>query len=238
MESSRFAAWSRLLAARTTDRRAAGRFAAGIAALALGSLGSAQTDAKRRKKKCKGNKKKCGNQCIPKDACCSDRDCPNDWDCVNRVCRVIAGTCQPSDGFCPAQDVECGVGLACDCFSTARGVRCGARITESACGDCNDAADCAANGYGDDPFCVNGAECCPTPRVGYCARACTVCVGKNDCPKGCLCGDRPESETGRCVVKDGQCGTLCAADANCPTTHRCVAVPGCAGLTCRRRCGA
>lgn len=237
MESSRFDAWSRLLVERTTDRRAIGRFAAGIVALALGSLGWAQTEAKKRKKKCKGKKKKCGKKCIPKDACCSDRDCPKDWDCVRHVCRVIAGTCQPGEGTCPFQDVECGIGLGCDCFPTARGVRCGARITESVCGDCNDDADCAANGYGADTFCVNGADCCVTPGVGHCARPCTVCVGNNDCPAGCVCGQRP-GETGRCVVQQGPCGATCAADGDCPTTHRCVEFSGCAGLTCRRRCGA
>jgi hypothetical protein len=237
MDGTRFDAFARMLTS-PTDRRATVRAVVSGTLAAIAAVASDADAKKKKKKKCKGNKKKCGKKCIPRDACCSDRDCPTDWDCVNRVCRVIAGTCQPNDGTCPAQDVECGIGLGCDCFPTARGVRCGARIAESACGDCNDDADCRANGYGADTFCVNGANCCDTPGVGHCARSCTVCVGNNDCPKSCLCGDRPESETGRCVEKEGPCGASCAEDGNCPATHRCVAVPGCAGLRCRRRCGA
>jgi hypothetical protein len=236
MHPTRFDAWSRSLAA--LPRRSALRLI-GTSSLALLLVhGSGRAGVA--KSKCKGKKKRCGKKCVGRTACCKDADCPKGWECVRHVCRILRGSCPANAVTCLAAFPTCGAGDGCRCSPTKGSNRCGttAGAGGSVCGDCNDDADCRAAGFGADAFCVIGQACCASPGVGSCAVSCVACIGANDCPTGCLCGDAPQQEAGRCVVKKGACGKACEIHADCARTEACVGVPGCTGLTCRRRCGA
>jgi hypothetical protein len=88
MDASRFDFLTRSLAAHS--RRHVSRALAGLGF--AGMLGAASAlpavAGKRRKRKCKGNTKKCGKRCIPRANCCSDKGCDSSLGliCVDGQC--------------------------------------------------------------------------------------------------------------------------------------------------------
>lgn len=96
MDGKRFDTLVRTLESRFSRRSTLGA----LTALAAGGVLVEQADAR---KKCKGNKKRCGDRCIPKKNCCKDSNCPSGKSCIGGRCIDSGGGSCP--GGCPANQV-------------------------------------------------------------------------------------------------------------------------------------
>jgi hypothetical protein len=150
------------------------------------------TDARnkrRKKKKCKGNRKKCGKKCIPKTECCGgcgDRLCCEGTCaecCVETDCPV-GGACVEGACICFAEDVVCAETCVDLASATANCGACGVACTVGDCihgaCQCIDATDCPGNG------CV----CAERNEGGNaCSRGTTeqTCSTDDECPVGSFC---------------------------------------------------
>lgn len=107
MDADRFDTLTRLFGIAAPRRGAlTGLFGAGLATLLTrgGEEAAARKKRKhkRKKKKCKGGKKKCGKQCIPKDNCCTNADCGENEKCASGACVscLAQGTACSDDAQC------------------------------------------------------------------------------------------------------------------------------------------
>jgi hypothetical protein len=125
MDATRFDRWARSLAI-ARSRRGALRL---LTASALAGLIGIEATAKKKgngkgkgkKKGCRGTEKKCGNKCIAKDACCSNKDCDQ---CALEICQNGICGCHESkirsNGVCgtfvnclAAGEITSDAGLCC-----------------------------------------------------------------------------------------------------------------------------
>ncbi|MFT4039489.1 MAG: hypothetical protein QM692_14980 [Thermomicrobiales bacterium] len=144
MDGSQFDA----MAKRVTESRRAlvgGSLAALAGALSLREAGARK---KRRKKKCKTPKVKCGKQCLPAGACCTNAECGTCQTCSGNACVVApAGSacgvggrcngtacigegtfgCTTNDDFCAGENVPCPTSTTPNarCFEGGGNVVCG-----------------------------------------------------------------------------------------------------------------
>lgn len=162
----------------------------GLAALLVAP--KIETDAKKKKKKCKGGKKKCGKKCILADQCCTSADCGSRGNCVNGTCvcptgqKACNGGCIPQTSCC--QNSECGPNQTCSngtCACPGNQTKCGDACIESGLccpnGDCPTGQFCegatcwcnAADGVWCDAKCCDGSkdEVCDYNATG------STCVG-------------------------------------------------------------
>jgi hypothetical protein len=162
----------------------------GLAALLVAP--KIETDAKKKKKKCKGGKKKCGKKCILADQCCTTADCGSKGQCVSGTCvcptgqKACNGGCIPQASCC--QNSECGaqqtcVNGACSCGGglTTCGQSC---ISPDLC--CG--TTCPGNQQCDGGFCVCPASDEYPCGDGSCVTGVECCVNAN-CPKEQHCDD-------------------------------------------------
>jgi hypothetical protein len=170
MDGRRFDAWTQGLMPRLTSRRAALR---GITWGAIGMLAgrhldiaSARKRKGKRKRKCKGDTKKCGKKCILKTQCCSASDCAADAACENGAC------------VCPSGETVCGgscVDLATD------HANCGACGNVCSSGSCS-SGNCSCTRNTD---CPDGCSCGVRAQGGTVCREIGVlsepCEGDSDC---------------------------------------------------------
>jgi hypothetical protein len=115
MDANRFDSLVRLFGVAAPRRVAVGGLlGAGLAALLI-HLGREDAAAKKKHhkkgKKCKGGKKKCGKQCIPKDDCCTAADCGENEKCSDGACEP----CLPQGTAC-TDDAQCCTGI-CDTYT-------------------------------------------------------------------------------------------------------------------------
>lgn len=79
-------------------------FCSGALAVLAGRFlvaGNAEAKKRRKKKRCKGNTRRCGKQCIPLEACCNGGDCGQQEACIGGKCAVPCGpACDAIGGFC------------------------------------------------------------------------------------------------------------------------------------------
>jgi hypothetical protein len=228
MDATRFDLIAKRLGARATRRT----LFAVLAGLGLsGMAGSIQeTEAGKKRKKCKGGKKKCGRKCIPKGNCCKHPDCGDHGICTLGACgcetgyKECQGSCIPLGNCCA--HTECPSGQQC-CK--------GACTVVTGC--CND-VDCQLGQLCDQGQCVTGQGNCP-------AGANSCLSGDIPCGNGCYCFQSMSGETrfrpagattcNECSA-DAHCahlgpGSFCAKDAGPPG---CLCQPG-VGF-CRRSC--
>jgi hypothetical protein len=143
----------------------------GLAALFAASAGYGE--ARKRKKKCKGGKKRCGKQCVPADQCCSSADCGRNGQCANGTCVCPAGkkACHGrciAEGNCCTQD-DCPGDQYCDeqtCRCPDGYEPCPGNICPSG-DECCGTGDCASGQACDDGFCW-----CTSAGEIYCDDAC------------------------------------------------------------------
>jgi hypothetical protein len=173
MDANRFDALARSFRVTAPRRTALALVGAGLSAV-LASAGGKDADARKNKKKCRGNKKKCGKKCIPKANCCKDGDCAENERCTG-------GACEPclAQGTACTDDAECCTGI-CDTYTNrCQQVRVSCNDGESCPGGrcCGDGA-----GGGDDQClyrtakqgaCVPDGQ--PNESCGYilCGNACS-----------------------------------------------------------------
>jgi hypothetical protein len=152
VDDVRFDGMTRVLGA-LLDRRKTARAAAGGALTSLGLAAGHDVDAKKKKKKCKGGKKKCGKKCCPVGQFCRNGKC---------------STCPPPRFLCPNGD----------CVETLCGGECCA-VAQACIGNqcvaCPDVADRCA---GTPPQCNNGNGFCGTSVEGgnFCTAASVECL--------------------------------------------------------------
>lgn len=163
MDANRFDVVTRSLS-KILSRRAAwgGVFASGLSTVLAHWRTDGADAKKKKKKKCKGNKQKCGKKCILKTECCGG--C-GEQRCCDGICADCCDNADcPTGATCEAGFCVCGIG------GTNCGDTCADLITDGAnCGSCGNA--CATGS------CVNGT--------------CT-CLTVDDCPEGCGCVERAE----------------------------------------------
>jgi hypothetical protein len=181
MDVARLDAVARLLAMVPRRSTLAGALGALLATVGLWSGNDSLKARKKKKKRCKGNKKKCGKKCILKTECCGgcgqDEACCNgtcfnlqtdaehcgDCDtrcgtgefCLDGQCLVGIGTCDVGEDFCPNQGVSlCNDFDTCRCHITFAGeTRCGQNPPGGIdCGECASDAECSDKGPG--AFCA------------------------------------------------------------------------------------
>lgn len=231
MEDDTFDALLRILARRRSAL-------ALLSAFGVGSLLSAESAAKRRKKKCK--KKKCGlcqkckkgkckpqpdgadcgggascqqGECICPTECCSDADCPGEQVCDDGQCL---------DEACPAGEKPC----QGECIPDAE-----------CCGKCPAGQVCCANvglckNILNDPdfcgSCTNGqCQGSDTCANGACSQECTT-IGQVCLAPNCLCANRVQSghlgEKVCAQINPFNCNNVetCEGDADCGFQFVCV----------------
>lgn len=164
MESFRFDALVRTFP--ITSRRVAARaLLGGALTTALAGIGGGNAGVKKRKKKkCKGNKKKCGKKCIPKSSCCSDTGC-GEATCNDGVCDCAGlpdltdcgDSRQCSGGVCAQRP-------ACSTFNWGT-----CEVDEDCCtGGCDEEIFlCNACSQAGEP-CVVTADCCQSAEPLAC----------------------------------------------------------------------
>ncbi|MDQ2651759.1 MAG: hypothetical protein M3Z20_01840 [Chloroflexota bacterium] len=164
----------------------------GLAALLAAPALEGDAKKKKRKKKCKGNKKKCGKKCISPDKCCTTADCGKRGECVGGACVCPAGKkscnggCIANDACC--QNSDCGATQTCTngtCTCPGNLTKCGPDCIES--GLCCPNGDCPAGQTCEGATCwcdaADGiwcdAECCDAGNDETCARseAGSACAG-------------------------------------------------------------
>jgi hypothetical protein len=147
---------------------------------------------RRGRKKCKGDKKKCGKKCILSDQCCTTADCGTRGECVNGACvcpagkKACNGGCIPEDSCCQSSD--CGPTQTCTngtCTCPGNQTKCGSACIES--GLCCPDGGCPAGQTceGDTCWCnaADGiwcdAECCDANEDETCSHSETgsACAG-------------------------------------------------------------
>jgi hypothetical protein len=142
MDGSRFDFLVQQLRGRGNRRSTLGFLSA--LGLGIGFAPSEHGAARKKRKKCKGQTKKCGKRCIPKSECCGG--CGSGLTCCEGTCvdlKTSAANCgvcgnaclsrRCNGGFC-----ECGVGTTCptgcDCgLSIGTGVICAGALTATPC---------------------------------------------------------------------------------------------------------
>lgn len=202
----------------------------GLAALLVAP--AFEGEAKKKKKKCKGGKKKCGRKCIPADQCCSTADCGSTGQCVNGTClcptgqKSCRGGCIPEASCC--QNSECGPTLTCvngACTCSGGLTKCGADCInpELCCGaTCPGAQDC------DTGFCI-----CPNPDKWPCGDGSCVTGGECCVSANCPAGQRCDDGECWCQAADGiWCDTQCCDAAQDETCTHDNSGSTCAGGGC------
>lgn len=169
MDADRFDVMARMLST-PLPRRAP---LVAIVAAALGISARAKSDVlgKKKKKKCKGNTKKCGKRCIPKTECCEacgSKTCCNGA-CVDLAtdptnCGVCSRRCAKNEclnGACPCgTNNSCPTGCGCALTSDPGKVACvGPNLTATSC-DLNSECDL-------------GVVCRQTAGGNFCGEACS-----------------------------------------------------------------
>jgi streptogramin lyase len=208
MESSRFDAFTRGLAA-VLNRRGALGVLASLFALLGEPFGLGTSEAKKKKAKgcrkvgkkcghkrnrkccshakcrggrckCTGQKKACRGKCIPQSQCCDNADCGGGATCHGGVCNCVAGQ-KPCNGVCIPE---------ADC------------CTASDCGECEScqSGTCV-------PGCETGQECVS----GTCRCTTTSCSGCCDDDETCQAGNDPDV-----CGADGETCIECPANESCP----------------------
>jgi hypothetical protein len=197
----------------------------GLAALlAAPKLGA---DAKKKKKKCKGGKKKCGKKCIAADQCCTSADCGARGNCVGGACVCPTGQ-KPCNGGCipqasRCQNSECGASQTCTngtCTCPGNQTKCGAACIES--GLCCPSGECPAGQSCEDETCwCNAADgiwcdarCCDASKGEVCTSnaASSTCAGGGcqlidwcNVTENSVCRDSP-TEYCVCITSFGPLG--------------------------------
>jgi hypothetical protein len=211
MDPTRFDELTRLLMRGLSSPGASRRtLVAAVAAAGFGGFAVRPPLAgARKKKKCRGAKKRCGNACIPDNACCLGR---GRW--------VADGRPHNQCGLCTNGTML--VTLACD------------SLDPSGCTECNDNFQCVPVPEGTPCDCPDPEECCSC-RGGLCEPGCPggqpCCGGKVCCDEddGC-CGDAccdpcPEERYcfgHGCCDEDEICCGLGTAFQRCCEPGRCV----------------
>jgi hypothetical protein len=184
MEERQLNAFVRNVALRLETRRTSlAAWTALVASTAGGRYGSAPGIAtarkKRKKKRCQGGTRRCGNRCLDvqsdRDNCgtCGNR-CADGKSCYGGTCFTAAGSCA-AIATCFGAGMVCGtfMGGICVCRYTRSGeTRCGTAGPGSGgtafCGECANDAACVAR-FGAGAFCL---DCCD--GTGACQVPCPV----------------------------------------------------------------
>jgi hypothetical protein len=216
MDRNHFDNLARVLGSHSSRRRFGGL----LVALGIGSSVVAADAKKRRKKKCRGNKKKCGKKCILKTQCCKDADCGAGGSCQGGTCQCPAGkkpcrgTCIPDADCCA--DGECGAGRFC-----AGGVCVIGQGTCPAQADhCVDVVHCPLDNSPTNCVCMrttSGAIRCGANEV----------LGSDPCETDADCAQLfPQVPGVFCIQGGGSCPIPSVCQAPC------ACVPDCAGKEC------
>jgi hypothetical protein len=175
----------------------------------LAAVGPGPAKARNKKKKCRGAKKRCGDKCIPDNACCLGR---SRW--------VADGKLHNQCGLCSNGTLL--VTLACDA------------IDPDGCTACDDDFRCVPVPEGTPCNCPAAAECCAC-RGGLCEPGCpggqpccggAVCCDEDDgCCGDACCDPCPEEHYcfghGCCDENEICCG-LGTAFQRCCTPEACI----------------
>jgi hypothetical protein len=219
MDAVRFDRLARSLIA--PSRRGFGRalaglgLAGGVSALLRGTDGEAKK-RKRKKKKCRGETKKCGKRCIPKANCCTSGDCDHDhsFHCIDGVCACLADgwtscgdKCIQEGGCCDAADCQSeGLDLCVDNRCQCSGFFC-------------DSAGCCAAGE----VCNNSERRC---EPGSCpsVQACDLTEDFYTCGNSGFCTCTTSVNGGPWCVdwETRDCTANCTSDAHCGAGRVCV----------------
>ncbi len=200
MDGIRFDDALRSLVSARTRRGVLGLSLASVVASLLGLAGADAKKKGKKKKKCKGNKKKCGKKCILKTECCGgcgqdeeccdgtcfnvqtdaehcgdcDTQCGTGEFCLDGECLVGIGTCDVGDNFCTSVLDQCNDLDTCQCLQTFDGqTRCGNFPPGGfTCGQCVNDAQC--NQFGPGAFCALSAagNCVCAVGQGFCIIPC------------------------------------------------------------------
>lgn len=235
MEADRFDLMTRALAATSHRRQALLALVGG----SLGLLGLSEADAKRKKKKCKKNQKKCGKKCVPASGCCADSECTEGRTCQNGQCNCPLGTalCPGKGCVAPAQ---CGGTPNCP---SAFPKRCPV-TTQDPEGLCVVNSDVCCNSAQGGGSCDEDAPtCCPiSDRYpgGTCATDEEVCCPSNKGGQVCLSEADCCIDNGDCTVSGETCQNGCCDVAQtCDTTEDCDnPLEECVGDICVSICDA
>lgn len=235
MDPTRFDELTRVLLSGATGAGASRRRL--LAVIATGGVGgfaaalhpdkAAAKNKKKKKSKCRGQTKRCGDKCIPDNACCLGR---GRW--------VADGQPHNQCGFCTNGTML--VTLACDTFDP------------DGCTECNDDFQCVPVPEGTPCDCPDPEECCSC-RGGLCESGCPggqpCCGGKVCCDEddGCCgnacCDPCPEERFcfghGCCDEDEICCGlgnTIfgCCKPERCINDRCCLTVP-CGPNVCRQQ---
>lgn len=179
----------------------------GLAALL--SAPTLNADAKKKKKKCKGGKKKCGKKCILADQCCTSADCGSKGECVSGTCVCPAGQ-KACNGGCIAQAACCQTS-DCGQQQTCVNGACTCSGGLAPCGqECIDPELCCGTTCPGNQVCDGGFCLCPDPDDWPCGDG--RCMAGSECCVSANCAEGQHCDNGTCWC-NGANGIWC--DAQC-----------------------
>jgi hypothetical protein len=224
MDDAHFDRLAAALAAAPSRRGLLRLSSAGIVPALFGRLDSHEGAArKRRKKKCKGNKKKCGKRCIPRANCCTSDECPQGEVCRNGRCSDCA-TADDCPNAPACAEAVCDVGR---CITTHLPV--GAHCSTNQFCIANETCDGVGGCQGGSPRdCDDGFACTDDSCdefINECVHEANdnLCATDNPCRVGRCDPAHNDSDANGCVFDPIDAGILTCGMGACQRT-----VPRCA----------